>query len=128
MVFEVSSFQLERAPSFKPRVSVLLNVSEDHLDRYKDFDDYAQTKGNAFVNKDASDVAVVPANDELCLSLARRGGGRICTFGSGGDFYVEGTQRYRSERAPRPTPWRMWTCMVGTIWIMPPPQLPQCAV
>jgi UDP-N-acetylmuramoylalanine--D-glutamate ligase len=33
IVVEVSSFQLERAPTFKPAVSVLLNVSEDHLDR-----------------------------------------------------------------------------------------------
>ena len=38
VVFEVSSFQLEHAPSFHPKVSVLLNISEDHLDRYASFD------------------------------------------------------------------------------------------
>jgi UDP-N-acetylmuramoylalanine--D-glutamate ligase len=36
VVVEVSSFQLERAPRFRPRVSVLLNVTDDHLDRYPD--------------------------------------------------------------------------------------------
>ena len=34
LVLEVSSFQMERAPTFRPRVGILLNVTPDHLDRY----------------------------------------------------------------------------------------------
>lgn len=82
LVLEVSSFQLERAPTFHPHVSILLNVSEDHLDRYPDFDAYARAKGNAFVNQGADDVAIVPLGDAVCASQAARGGGRLVRFGS----------------------------------------------
>jgi len=61
LVVEVSSFQLERAPTFHPKAAVLLNVTEDHLDRYPSFQSYADAKGNAFVNQGLGDVAVVPA-------------------------------------------------------------------
>ena len=90
LVLEVSSFQLERAPSFRPHVSILLNVTEDHLDRYASFADYARAKGNAFVNQREDDVAIVPEGDAVCLEEARRGHARIVSFGSGGDFDVQG--------------------------------------
>lgn len=92
IVLEVSSFQLERAPTLRPRVSVLLNISEDHLDRYDSFADYAAAKGNAFVNQTADDVAVVFAGDPECLRQAARGGGRVVTFGHepGVDYRIEG--------------------------------------
>lgn len=92
VVLEVSSFQLERVPSFHPRVSVLLNVSEDHLDRYPDYAAYIHAKGNAFVNQGASDFAVVPAGDGVCLEQARRGGAALLGFGAGGDYFVEGNR------------------------------------
>lgn len=90
LVLEVSSFQLERVAQFRPKVSVLLNVTEDHLDRYADFDAYADAKGNAFLRQQASDTAVVPVGDALCERQARRGGGSVVTFGKGGDFDVDG--------------------------------------
>lgn len=92
VVFEVSSFQLERAPTFHPAVSVLLNVSEDHLDRYPDYAAYVHAKGNAFVNQSVGDVAVVPVGDGVCLEQARRGAGRIVTFGAGGDYEIQGRE------------------------------------
>lgn len=90
LVVEVSSFQLERAPTFRPRVSVLLNVTEDHLDRYPTFQAYADAKGNAFVNQGPGDVAVVPDADAVCLAQAARGQGRRVTFGASGDYAVRG--------------------------------------
>lgn len=100
VVFEVSSFQLEHAPTFRPKVSVLLNVTEDHLDRYASFEEYANAKGNAFVNQDASDVAVVPVGDEVCERQARRGKGKLVTFGTGGgaDLAVDVKGRRVIER------------------------------
>lgn len=92
VVFEVSSFQLERAPKFSPKVSVLLNISEDHLDRYSSYQEYANAKGNAFVNQGAEDTAVVPVGDAACLAQARRGRGKLSTFGAGGDYDVLGRQ------------------------------------
>ncbi len=82
VVLEVSSFQMERVDQFRPDVAVLLNVTDDHLDRYASFDDYAHAKGNMFVNQADRDLAVVPAGDALCLREARRGHARLAFFES----------------------------------------------
>lgn len=89
MVLEVSSFQLERAPTFRPRASILLNISEDHLDRYDSFQAYADAKGLAFINQTDSDFAYCPANDSACIKQVRRGKGNLITFGAGGDYEHE---------------------------------------
>jgi UDP-N-acetylmuramoylalanine--D-glutamate ligase len=104
VVLEVSSFQLERLDRFRPRVSALLNVTDDHLDRYADFDAYARAKGNAFVRQTADDLAVVPAGDPVCEAQARRGRAAVATFGPGGrydvgaDFVVDGVTGERFAR------------------------------
>ncbi|HEX3855420.1 MAG TPA: UDP-N-acetylmuramoyl-L-alanine--D-glutamate ligase [Polyangiaceae bacterium] len=90
VVFEVSSFQLERVPSFRPRVSVLLNITEDHLDRYPSFLAYAEAKGNAFASQTPDDFAIVPDADSDCLQQARRGRAKLLSFGSYGDYVVSG--------------------------------------
>ena len=90
VVLEVSSFQLERAPRFAPRVSVLLNITEDHLDRYPSFMAYADAKGNAFVNQNKDDYAIVPEGDQDCLHQAKRGKAQVVRFGSYGDYVVSG--------------------------------------
>jgi UDP-N-acetylmuramoylalanine--D-glutamate ligase len=84
VVLEVSSFQMERVDAFRPHVSALLNVTDDHLDRYASFEDYAHAKGNAFRRQTEDDWAVVPVGDATCLHEARRGRARIVTFGPGG--------------------------------------------
>jgi UDP-N-acetylmuramoylalanine--D-glutamate ligase len=88
VILEVSSFQLERAPSFRPHVSLLLNITEDHLDRYPSFQAYAEAKGNAFVNQTPEDIAIVPQNDPECERQARRGRARLIQFGPSGDYAV----------------------------------------
>lgn len=103
LVVEVSSFQLERSPSVKPKASILLNVTEDHLDRYATFGDYADAKGNAFVNQTADDWAIVPAGDSICLGQAKRGNGRVVTFGNSSelDYFIAGdnaVERASGER------------------------------
>jgi len=90
-IFEVSSFQMERVDTFRPKVAILLNITEDHLDRYPDFEAYAAAKGNCFRRQEPSDVAVVPAGDEQVLRQAQRGRGRIVTYGpDGADYAVLG--------------------------------------
>ncbi len=88
LAVEVSSFQLERAPLFHPRVSILLNVTEDHLDRYSNFEAYANAKGNSFLNQSAQDFAVIPADDPECERQAKRGRAQIVTFGQAGDYTI----------------------------------------
>jgi UDP-N-acetylmuramoylalanine--D-glutamate ligase len=62
-VVEVSSFQLESIDAFRPSVAVLLNITEDHLDRYPDFPSYAGAKMGIFRNQGPGDSAVVNVDD-----------------------------------------------------------------
>lgn len=101
MVVEVSSFQLERAPTFHPRVALLLNITDDHLDRYPNFDAYASAKGNVFLRQTSADFAIIPAGDPKCERQARRGHGKFVTFGHGGDYAHQGRsiiERVTGER------------------------------
>lgn len=88
VVLEVSSFQMERVDAFHPQVSILLNVTPDHLDRYPSMEAYAAAKGNAFVLQRSTDVAVVPFADDVCIAQAKRGRGTLVQFGPGGDLDV----------------------------------------
>ncbi|MDP9293975.1 MAG: UDP-N-acetylmuramoyl-L-alanine--D-glutamate ligase, partial [Actinomycetota bacterium] len=77
VICECSSFQLEDAEAFGPECAVLLNISPDHLDRHRDFDDYLGAKLRLFANQSASDVAVYDHTDPLLaarelVSSARR--------------------------------------------------------
>ena len=49
LVVEISSFQLEAIEDFRPRISVLLNITEDHLDRYPQLCGLHQGKGRGFL-------------------------------------------------------------------------------
>lgn len=89
VVAEVSSFQLERVDRFRPKVAVLLNVSEDHLDRYEGYAGYVAAKGKIFRAQGSADHAVVPADDQVCLGLAEAGAASVHTFGPGGEVRVE---------------------------------------
>ncbi len=80
LVVEISSFQAERVPTLRPRVNVLLNISEDHLDRYDTFQAYADAKGNPFANMTSEDVAIIPARDAVCHAQAARGSARRVAF------------------------------------------------
>jgi UDP-N-acetylmuramoylalanine--D-glutamate ligase len=60
VVCEASSFQLEDSIEFAPECAVLLNVTEDHLDRHGTFEDYLAAKLRIFQNQDEDDVAVLP--------------------------------------------------------------------
>ncbi len=86
VVVEVSSFQLDTIETFRPRVGVLLNISEDHLDRYPDFRSYVESKGRLFENQQASDVAVLNAGDPSVLSLADQVASRRWRYNSAEDL------------------------------------------
>jgi UDP-N-acetylmuramoylalanine--D-glutamate ligase len=72
MVLEVSSFQLETIDAFHPHVSVWLNLSPNHLDRYRDMEEYRTAKLRIFLNQTADDFAVVNARENLPSLAARR--------------------------------------------------------
>lgn len=93
LVLEISSFQAERVPTLHARVHALLNITDDHLDRYASFREYARAKGNPFERMTRDDVAVIPAGDAIVLEQAARGSARAVTFSAGGaaaDVAIEG--------------------------------------
>lgn len=71
VVAEVSSFQLDTIDTFRPRVSVLLNITSDHLDRYPDFISYVSSKGRIFKNQAEGDTAVINGSDPFIRLISK---------------------------------------------------------
>jgi UDP-N-acetylmuramoylalanine--D-glutamate ligase len=72
LVAEISSFQLEAIEDFRPRVSVLLNITEDHLDRYPRYEDYIEAKVRIFANQNSGDVAVLNRDDPIVMKYGEK--------------------------------------------------------
>jgi len=70
IVAEISSFQLDTIDKFRPLVSILLNITDDHLERYKDFDAYARSKARIFENQTSTDICVLNEADATILSVS----------------------------------------------------------
>ena len=73
VVAELSSFQLEHIERFRPDVAVLLNITEDHLDRHGDYRGYVGAKLRIFENQTADDLALLNADDPGTLAEAAAG-------------------------------------------------------
>ncbi|MDR0874673.1 MAG: UDP-N-acetylmuramoyl-L-alanine--D-glutamate ligase [Clostridiales Family XIII bacterium] len=80
LVTEVSSFQLETTQAFRPRISALLNLTPDHLDRHKTFENYAEAKARIFANQSKGDFFVYNADDAAVAALAQRSGATNVPF------------------------------------------------
>ena len=72
VVAEVSSFQLDTIETFRPRIGVLLNITEDHLDRYDDFNAYGRSKGRMFINQEKDDIAVLNGSDPMVPAVTEK--------------------------------------------------------
>ncbi|MEZ4699773.1 MAG: UDP-N-acetylmuramoyl-L-alanine--D-glutamate ligase [Rhodothermales bacterium] len=88
VVLEVSSFQLDHIDTFRPRVSVVLNITPDHLDRYGyRFEAYAASKFRLFENQGEGDVLVYNIDDPVLApraeAAARTGGVTLAGFSLG---------------------------------------------
>ena len=80
VVCEMSSFQLEAAETFQPRVAVVLNITPDHLDRHGTFAAYVDAKARIFANQGPSDCAVLNADDETTRALGPRAQAPVVWF------------------------------------------------
>ncbi|HYA40172.1 MAG TPA: UDP-N-acetylmuramoyl-L-alanine--D-glutamate ligase [Syntrophobacteraceae bacterium] len=81
LVLELSSFQLDSASTFRPDIGVLLNITEDHLDRYESFKAYADSKLSLFRRQSNSDFAIINADDPVCGERIGQVPGRVLFFG-----------------------------------------------
>jgi UDP-N-acetylmuramoylalanine--D-glutamate ligase len=77
IVCEVSSFQAEDAEAFAPDTALLLNITEDHLDRHGTFEAYREAKLRLFANQTSEQVAVVPPGVQVPGSARRVEFGRL---------------------------------------------------
>lgn len=109
VVAEISSFQLEWIERFRPRVAALLNITEDHLDRYASYQEYVNAKLRIFENQTTEDFAVVNADDPLVWQHAQGLKARLFPFSrkqelAEGIFLKDGAIIYRhagqEERFP----------------------------
>jgi UDP-N-acetylmuramoylalanine--D-glutamate ligase len=89
IVVEVSSFQLAWSEEFHPSISVLLNISDDHLDWHGSFDAYAAAKARIFARQTSDDILVYNADDPVVADVAARASARRVAF-SLGDGIVGG--------------------------------------
>ena len=71
-VIECSSFQIDLAPSLDPSIGILLNVTEDHLDRHGTLKDYAAIKERLVAGVQPSGTAIVGVDDNWCAATADR--------------------------------------------------------
>ena len=80
LVTEVSSFQLESIDTFHPRAAAVLNVTEDHLIRHYTMECYTAMKRRIFENQEPDDLAVLNADDPICVKMAEGLAARVAWF------------------------------------------------
>ena len=96
-VLELSSYQIDLTQSLDCDVSVLLNVTPDHLDRYDGIDDYAASKARLFALQTQTNVAVVATDDDYTRAIAGQlGGERVLVSAQ----EVQGQSRWPALQGP----------------------------
>jgi UDP-N-acetylmuramoylalanine--D-glutamate ligase len=89
VVVEASSYQLEACALLKPSVSVVLNISENHLERHGSLERYAAAKARALRLQTADDLAVINADDAMVMEMVRGCQATHAVFGSKGEGELE---------------------------------------
>lgn len=80
MVTELSSFQLESIVDFKPTVSSVLNLTEDHMNRHHTMENYAKAKMMIFKNQSCENICVLNYDDEITREMAKECNAEIVYF------------------------------------------------
>jgi UDP-N-acetylmuramoylalanine--D-glutamate ligase len=84
VVAEISSFQLETISAFKPKISAVLNMTEDHLDRHLTMENYIAAKCRIFENQGQDDICVLNYDNSVTRSMKPRG--RVVYFSATEDL------------------------------------------
>lgn len=91
VVLELSSFQLHTMTT-SPEIAVVTNLSPNHLDYHKDYQEYIDAKKNIFLHQDKSGIVVLNADNDDSAALAKEAKGRVKLFSrkSKADVYLDG--------------------------------------
>ncbi|TRZ38816.1 UDP-N-acetylmuramoyl-L-alanine--D-glutamate ligase [Niallia circulans] len=103
IVIELSSFQLMGIDQFKPKVAIITNIYDAHLDYHGTREEYATAKGNITRNQDAADYLIVNVEQEEVMNIARRSKATIIPFSTAkplefGAFVKEGAIYFHDEK------------------------------
>ena len=79
-VAEKSSYQLEKIVEFKPKVSAVLNITPDHLNRHKTLQNYIQVKTRIFENQNENDYLILNYDDSVCRNMKDKAKCRVLYF------------------------------------------------
>ena len=100
-VAEISSFQLETVERFKPKVSAILNITPDHLNRHHTMEKYAAAKEAVCRNQTKEDTCVLNFENSYTRAFGERCPAQVVWFSSkrklADGYYLEGEEIYRSE-------------------------------
>lgn len=80
LVTELSSFQLESIEDFKPKVSTIINITEDHLNRHHTMENYINAKARVFKNQDKTDFTILNYDDSIVRDLGKSSNGNVLYF------------------------------------------------
>ncbi len=121
-VCEVSSFQMETADTFHPKVAALLNITEDHLNRHGTMEEYIRMKMRMFQRQTEKDVAVFNGDDPMLLTLIPLVKSQVMLFSrkrqvENGAFVRDGQIILRWQGAEKPV------CAAGEVRIPGPHNL-----
>ena len=89
IVLEVSSFQLETTVYFRPKVSAILNITPDHLNRHKTLENYIDAKAKIFKNQKDEGYTILNWDDEQTRNLSSLTNSKTLFF-SRKDILAEG--------------------------------------
>lgn len=81
VVLELSSFQL-MTMKVSPKISVITNITPNHLDIHKSYDEYIEAKANIFKYQDEEGLLVVNYDNEITRNLAKKANGKVIYFSS----------------------------------------------
>ena len=81
VVLELSSFQLMNM-NISPKISVITNISPNHLDIHKSYEEYINSKKNIFSHQNSNDIVVLNADNEITYNLKSEANGKVILFSS----------------------------------------------
>ncbi|GHT06478.1 UDP-N-acetylmuramoylalanine--D-glutamate ligase [Endomicrobiia bacterium] len=95
ITMELSSYQLGDTPDFRPTISVLLNITPDHLEYHKTMKAYLRAKENIFINQRDGDFTVINYDDKICRKIFEKTKAAVIFFSKTplkkGVFYDSGS-------------------------------------
>jgi UDP-N-acetylmuramoylalanine--D-glutamate ligase len=104
-VAEISSFQLETTHSFAPKVSAILNITPDHLNRHHTMECYIRTKEDITKNQTKADFCVLNYEDEVLREFAKKCPATVVFFSSkrvlDEGFYLDGDDIYYAHEGQK---------------------------